>query len=211
MVIVANRLGFYLTTDTPQLAPLGMLRLFNRPCFLGPLGLTWLCYIQEVYRSHNTNLINSLASGRCCSDFKSITFNFIIEKRSVGIPYEITHRLMPHNFSHEKSTLAQVMAWCRQATSHYLSQGGPISMSPYGVTKPQWVKIHIALIWKISMKFVCNLTYHMPQLLSLHSMCKIVNWLDNSNQNQSKKNFHKISFLGSWTIGAVGPCDHWSK
>ena len=31
------------------------------------------------------------------------------------------------------------MAWCRQATSHYLSQWWPWSMSPYGVTRPQWV------------------------------------------------------------------------
>ena len=32
------------------------------------------------------------------------------------------------------STLAQVMAWCRQATSHYLSQCWPRSISPYGVS-----------------------------------------------------------------------------
>ena len=36
-------------------------------------------------------------------------------------------------------TLVQVMAWCSQATSHYLSQCWPGSMSPYGVTRPQWV------------------------------------------------------------------------
>ena len=40
----------------------------------------------------------------------------------------------------DKSTLVQVMAWCRQATSHYLSQCWPRSLSPYGVTRPQWVK-----------------------------------------------------------------------
>ena len=32
------------------------------------------------------------------------------------------------------------MAWCHQATSHYLSQCWHRSMSPYGVTRPQWVK-----------------------------------------------------------------------
>ena len=31
------------------------------------------------------------------------------------------------------------MAWCRQATSHYLKQCWPRSPSPYGVTMPQWV------------------------------------------------------------------------
>ena len=34
----------------------------------------------------------------------------------------------------DKSTLVQVMAWCHQATSHYLSQCWPRSVSPYGVT-----------------------------------------------------------------------------
>ena len=32
------------------------------------------------------------------------------------------------------------MAWCRQATSHYLSQWWPRSLWPYGVTRPQWFK-----------------------------------------------------------------------
>ena len=31
------------------------------------------------------------------------------------------------------------MAWCHQATSHYLSQCWPRSLSPYDVTRPQWV------------------------------------------------------------------------
>ena len=32
------------------------------------------------------------------------------------------------------------MAWCRQATSHYLNQCWPRSMSPYGITSPHWVQ-----------------------------------------------------------------------
>ena len=39
----------------------------------------------------------------------------------------------------DKSTLVQVMAWCRQATSHYLSQCWSSSMSPCGVIRQQWV------------------------------------------------------------------------
>ena len=42
----------------------------------------------------------------------------------------------PHWWS--VNTLVQVMAWCCQATSHYLSQCWPSSVSPYGVTRPQW-------------------------------------------------------------------------
>ena len=46
---------------------------------------------------------------------------------------------MPYTLTNDKSTLVPVMVWCLQATSHYLSQGWPRSMSPYGVTRPQWV------------------------------------------------------------------------
>ena len=56
-----------------------------------------------------------------------------------GISYEIALRWLPLNFNDEKSTLVQVMAWCRQATSHYLTQCWPRFLSPYGVTRPQWV------------------------------------------------------------------------
>ena len=49
---------------------------------------------------------------------------------------------MPQNTFDDKSTLVGVMAWCRQATSHYLSQCWPRSLSPYGITRPQWVKAY---------------------------------------------------------------------
>ena len=39
----------------------------------------------------------------------------------------------------DKSTLLKVMAWWRQATSHYLGQCWTRSMSPYGVIRLQWV------------------------------------------------------------------------
>ena len=35
----------------------------------------------------------------------------------------------------------QVMAWCRQATSHYMNQCWPRSVSPYGFTRPQWFTV----------------------------------------------------------------------
>ena len=42
------------------------------------------------------------------------------------------------------------MAWCHQATSHYLSQCWPRSLSPYGVTRPQWVN---SVMWEYSNLF----------------------------------------------------------
>ena len=61
--------------------------------------------------------------------------------------YDNVLRWMPHDLTDDKSTLVQVMAWCRQATSHYLTQCWPRSPTPYGVTRPQWVN---EWCWKIS-------------------------------------------------------------
>ena len=47
---------------------------------------------------------------------------------------------MPLDPTDDKSTLVQEMAWCHQATSHYLCQCWSRSMLPYGITRPHWVK-----------------------------------------------------------------------
>ena len=54
------------------------------------------------------------------------------------------------------SASVQVMAWCRQATSHYLNQYWPSSMSPYGVTRPQRVNDDI-MTWT-------DFPYHWPSV-----------------------------------------------
>ena len=58
-----------------------------------------------------------------------------------GISCKIALRWMPLDLTDDKSTLVQVMTWCHQATSHYLSLCWPRIMSPYGVTRPQWVNV----------------------------------------------------------------------
>ena len=57
-----------------------------------------------------------------------------------GISCEIALIWMSVDFTDDQSTLVQVMAWCRQATSHYLGQCWPRSLMPYGVTRPQFAK-----------------------------------------------------------------------
>ena len=58
-----------------------------------------------------------------------------------GISCEIALIWMSLDLTDDQSTSVQVMAWCRQATSHYLSLCWPRSLSPYSVTRPQWVNI----------------------------------------------------------------------
>ena len=59
-----------------------------------------------------------------------------------GISGKIALRWMLLDLTDYKSTLVQVMAWYRQATSLYLGQYWPRSLSPYGVTRPQWVLMY---------------------------------------------------------------------
>ena len=70
-------------------------------------------------------------------NFRKVIFKLTLVNGGSGISYEIALRWIPQNLTDDKSTLVQVMAWCRQATSHYLSQCWPRSMAPYGVTRPQ--------------------------------------------------------------------------
>ena len=96
---------------------------------------------------------------------------------------------MPQNLTGDKSTLVQVMAWCRHATSHYLNQCWPRSPTPYSVTGPQWVKSlrpeqnafckrHIQVrfrIWgQISQEFVCS--GQKPQISTISGPPKGHNW-----------------------------------
>ena len=84
--------------------------------------------------------INSLAPGQFEWNFRHVIFKQIIVIDGWGICCKIALIWMSLEFSDDQSTLVQVMAWCRQATSHYLSQCWHRSLSPTGVTRSQWVK-----------------------------------------------------------------------
>ena len=92
---------------------------------------------------HYIHFFNSLVPGRFQFNFREVIFKLNLVNGGWGISYEIALRWMPLDLTDDKSTLVQVMAWCCQASSHYLSQYWPRSMSPNGVTRPQWVKISL--------------------------------------------------------------------
>ena len=83
--------------------------------------------------------VNSLAPGKFEWNFRHVIFKQILVIDDRGISCEIALIWKPQDLTDDKSTLVQVMAWCRQATSHYLSQCWPRSLSPYGAIRPQWV------------------------------------------------------------------------
>ena len=84
-------------------------------------------------------LFNSLAPGKIEWNFRYVIFEQILVIDGWVISCEIALIWMSLDFTDDQWTLVQVMAWCRQATSHYLSQCWLSSLLPYGIDRPQCV------------------------------------------------------------------------
>ena len=116
--------------------------LYLRLCVCWPLeflatshsSLAWysLCMGPEYLH------FKSLSPGSSEWNFRWVIFNLISVIDGWGIPCKIALRWMSKDLTH-KSSLVQVTAWFHQATSHYLSQWWPSSMSPHGIIRLQWV------------------------------------------------------------------------
>ena len=109
------------------------MQVFPQWCTIPPAKV----YV-AIYCIH-TSFINSLAPGKFEWNFRHVIFKQILVIEGWGISCEIALIWMSLDIADDQSTLVQVMAWCRQATSHYLSQCWPRSLSPYGITRPPWV------------------------------------------------------------------------
>ena len=99
-------------------------------------GICWqqaICFTAEI-------ILGSLDPGRCYHNFKSIISETCYGFKFMDISCKIAlTQVMPQNNLSDKPALVQVMTWCYQATSHYLSQCWPSIMSPCNATRPQWI------------------------------------------------------------------------
>ena len=108
------------------------------------------------WSSHTNPLVpgkfgfNSLAPGKFELNFRYLIFQIISAIDGWVISCELALRWMSFDLTDDKSTLVQVMAWCCQATSHYLSQCWPRSLLPYGVTRPHWINLKLVIFKLIS-------------------------------------------------------------
>ena len=64
--------------------------------------------------------LNSLAPGRSEFEYKNVIFNLVLLIGIFRSSHDNALWWMPQDLT-DMSTLVQVMAWCHQATSHYLS------------------------------------------------------------------------------------------
>ena len=92
--------------------------------FTGNQGaVTWLPV-------HIQGCLNSVVPGSCEWNFRSVIFKVISVLDGWGIVCEIAFRWMSLDLTDDNSTLVQVMAWCHQATSHYLNHNWPRYLTP---------------------------------------------------------------------------------
>ena len=94
-------------------------------------------------------------------NFYVVIFIQILVIDGWGIFCEITLLWMTLIFIDDQSTLVQVMASCRHATSHYLSQCWTRSLSPFAVTMPQCLIDRATSVYRMvkCQIYLCSLRY----------------------------------------------------
>ena len=105
-------------------------------------------------------------------------------------------RWLSLDLTDDKSTLVNVMAWCCQATSQYLSQCLTIFMSPYGVTRPQWVNNSIILLIVTIWRKLTISYWNYYIFLSIQALCQ--NHLDGYSPAVSPRKVGGFSGLSLW-------------
>ena len=137
-------------------------------------------------------------------------FKVILEIGGRGISYEIalTVTWISLYLTDDKSTLVQVITWCPQAASHYLSKCRPRSMSTYGVTRPHWVNKFLLFSQHC---FLSHFTPQYPQLTCISTqplyshqhICFLCHLL--IFHNKKKHHLNLLSSLYSKSIADAHP------
>ena len=141
--------------------------------------------------------INSLAPGKFEWHFRYLSFQIISVIDGWVISCQLALRWMSLDLTDDKSTFVQVMAWCCQATSHYLSQCWPRSLSSYGVTRPQWVNPFNAKL------FSRNMSIYFHQFLSvLHTdMTQVGEIISHGRQGPT---YSPVNIMGADVLAMQG-------
>ena len=92
---------------------------------MSPCGSCWSYYLGTF-----SPLLTHWPPGRFWWHFRWVIFKLILVIDGCVISCEIVVRWMLLDLTYDKSTLVQVMAWCCQAASRYLSQCWPRSLLP---------------------------------------------------------------------------------
>ena len=102
---------------------------------------SWICCVADsCYIVQNWTAF-FIGPGRFERNFREVIFKLILVIDGWGISCKIALKWLLLNLTDDESTSVQVMALCHQVPSHYMSQCWPRSMSLYGISRPQCVKV----------------------------------------------------------------------
>ena len=76
-----------------------------------------------------------------------------------------------------KSTLVQVMAWCRQATSHYRNLCWPRYLAPYVASRSQWDKAGNNDTEELLVEITLSICLYHELSCHLHTRIGVLLWL----------------------------------
>ena len=79
-------------------------------------------------------------TGHLCGEFTKACFCRCTDTDGLQSNCSIQSIFAIGSWFYVRSSLVQIMAWCHQATNHYLNQCWPRSMSSYDVTRPRWAR-----------------------------------------------------------------------
>ena len=117
------------------------------------------------------------------------------------------------SYGRKFSVGCKVIAWCRRATSHYLNQYWPRSISPCDVTRPQWVKgavliTHLGMFSPRRQRIYKNWSAKFTLIVQERRiLSRIISWSKGVCLNQ--RNFWRVFFFhSSNALKLTDACSH---
>ena len=132
-----------------------------------------------------SHVSNPLTLGKCGSNSKCVIPEHRFRIKFSGTSCENDLRRMSQKTFVDDLILVQVMAWCRQATSHYLGQLWPRSISSYGVTMLQLVNIFLLCGNQISNRPLLSIYPYHTGVLHWYQWPLLLTWF-NFNPSMDK-------------------------
>ena len=174
--------------------------------------ISWLV-LTNYYTARNQSAFHLklyllIVHERCGSDIKLIIFKLISRVHILCISCEIGLRRITEHLAHNQSILVQAMAWCRQETSHYMSQCWQRSLSPCGITRLQCVIISALLALCAGNSPVPVKSPHKGQwrrALIFSLICAWINdWVNNHEAGDSRRHHghHDVNVMSKGKITA---------
>ena len=169
---------------------------------------------------HYVSGINLLACGRCGCNCICLMLQLILSFNVWNNYCEISLRWTSEELVDNKSTVGQIMAWCHQVTSYYLTQFWSSSLMSYGVTRGPFYQHELPFITAWRSDYIVYKHYNdiimttiVSQITSLTVVYSTVYSDADQRKHQSSASLAFVWGVSRWiprTKGQLrGKCFYW--